>query len=539
MIIVSITTIPKRLNYLDRVLPILLNQTLKYDKLVINLDNNLTSNEYEAYEKLAERDPRIEVYKDCDPKWRSANKLLPTIQRYTDAVVITMDDDLEYPLTCCEELYNKWKDNKDCIICQEINPTIYRDGKLEYLNTLDIKLMQREFGKYLTHSCLFPPHVFDGTEVFDFDKMMKLTNGTHDELWFWEQTTLKGVQVIGLDYTMSYGIDSTIQHKEGEYTLTDTNKIPENIDEYNRKFNEEYGYRIGRILSAKPIEFFVTRENLQAHVGSLWQIKQLYGGFPNIVFWVDSSMLKSHVWYLSTRLQMNGFNDAQIKIRRRLNFTFGVFTHNEGRKYIETCVEHIRSAMKDGDELLLVDDFSTDEETCKYLDEIKSKVRIIKHHLNGDFATHKNYLLDNAKKDWILLFDADEYMEVSTIEALRKIASVNNDKIDSYYIPHLNRIIGLDMDYVSKMHWTAPIVYGEPAINYPDYHIRMFKNVPYIRYKNKIHEIPIGYKSTGTLPMYKGFEFSHIKTQERQVKQNLLYNQIDEEYYRKQNIELK
>ena len=161
--------------------------------------------------------------------------------------------------------------------------------------------MQREFGKYLTHSCLFPPHVFEGTEVFDFDKMMKLTNGTHDELWFWEQTTLKGVQVIGLDYTMSYGIDSTIQHQEGEYTLTDTNKIQTNIDEYNRKFNEEYGYRIGRILSAKPIEFFVTRENLQAHVGSL------YGGFPNIIFWVDSSMLKSHVWYLSTRLQMNGF----------------------------------------------------------------------------------------------------------------------------------------------------------------------------------------------------------------------------------------
>ena len=98
MIIVSITTIPKRLNYLDRVLPILLNQTLKYDKLVINLDNNLTSEEYKAYDKLAERDPRIELYKDCDPKWRSANKLLPTIQRYPDAVVITMDDDLEYPL---------------------------------------------------------------------------------------------------------------------------------------------------------------------------------------------------------------------------------------------------------------------------------------------------------------------------------------------------------------------------------------------------------------------------------------------------------
>jgi len=221
-----------------------------------------------------------------------------------------------------------------------------------------------------------------------------------------------------------------------------------------------------------------------------------------------------------------------------MNFTYGIFTHNEGRKYIETCVSHIKDAMAENDEIIIVDDFSTDKETCDYLEEIKDSVRLIKHSLNGDFATHKNHLLENATKDWILLFDADEYMEVETIQRLREIAFRFDGQIDAYNIPHLNRIIGLDMEYVAKMHWTAPFVYGERAINYPDYHVRMFKNVPYIRYRNKIHEVPVGYRCAKFIQVLSNFEFIHIKTQERQIKQNLLYDQIDHEYYERQNISL-
>jgi hypothetical protein len=315
-VIVSITTIPKRKEMFLQTLPFILQQ--KYvKKICINLDNNLSQEDYDFYDKqVATQDSRIELDKTCESKWRSANKLLPTIQKYPDDVIVTMDDDLSYDENCVKELVEMYEKNPDCIICQEINPAVIMNGELRYVNTLDIKLMQKEFGKYLSHSCLFPPHVFDDTEVFDFDKMMKLTNGTHDELWFWEQTTLKGVQVIGLDYTISMGIDSTIQHN-GDYQLTDINAQQTNIDNYNFKFNCEYADKIQKVIRSKPIEFFVTRENLQAHVGSLWQIKQLYGGFPKLVFWVDDSMKKSHVWYLTSRLQLNKFAASQIEIREK------------------------------------------------------------------------------------------------------------------------------------------------------------------------------------------------------------------------------
>lgn len=312
--IVSTTTIPSRKDMFLQVVNLILKQTFKFDKYCINIDDNLTEDDYNFYANLTKLDSRIEINK-CDAKWRSANKLLPTIKKYPNDVIITVDDDLSYDENCLQELVTVWENNKDCIVCHEINPAVLtKTHELRYVNTLDVKLYQKEFGKYLSHSCLFPPHVFDNTDVFDYDKMMKLTNGTHDELWFWEQTTLKGIYVIGLDWTMSLGIDSALHHNNADYQLTNINAIQFNIDNYNYKFNAEYGDKIFNAIKNKPIIFNVSRSNLQAIVGNLNNIKQLYEGFPVIEFICDSTMKKSHIWYLQTRLLINKFSLDSTKI---------------------------------------------------------------------------------------------------------------------------------------------------------------------------------------------------------------------------------
>lgn len=313
-VIVSITTIPKRKAMFLQTLPFILQQ--KYvKKICINLDNNLSQEDYDFYDtQVATQDSRIEINKTCESKWRSANKLLPTIQKYPDDIIVTMDDDLSYDENCVKELVEMYEKNPECIVAQEINPAVYYNGELRYYNTLDVKLMQKEYGKYLTHSCLFPPHVFDNTEVFDFDKMMQLTNGTHDELWFWEQTTLKGIKVIGLDWTISLGIDTIIQHDKEDYTLTNINAQQHNIDKYNFEFNNAYGEQIRQIFNnpANFVEFRVNRSNLLAHVSSIPLLKQFYGGFHK-VFTIADDMKKSHVWYLETRLQASGMPNYQIR----------------------------------------------------------------------------------------------------------------------------------------------------------------------------------------------------------------------------------
>ena len=175
-VILSLTTIPCRKEHLIKTIGSLISQR-PVKKICINLDNNLTQEDYDFYkDRIAILDSRIEINKDCDPKWRSANKLLPTIKKYPNDVVVTVDDDTIYDSTLVEQLVAEYDNNPDCIISHESNPISYIDGRLEYYNNFQIKLKQKDFAKYLTNCCLFPPRVFIGTDVFDYDKMMKLTN---------------------------------------------------------------------------------------------------------------------------------------------------------------------------------------------------------------------------------------------------------------------------------------------------------------------------------------------------------------------------
>lgn len=316
MYIISLTTIPKRKDIFLKALPYVLQQ--KYaEKICINLDNNLSDEDYEFYDKIKEQNSRIEINRDCDPKWRSANKLLPTIKKYPDDIIITMDDDLSYDKDCVKELVEMNRIFPDCIIAHEINPVVCRNGQLIYIDDMDIKLKQKEYGKYLSHSCLFPAHIFDGTDLFDYDKMMKLTGGTHDELWFWEQSVLKGIKAIGLDLTMTMVIDSEIKHDENEYQLTNINNKPEKIAEYNRLFNEEYHDKITDLLNNENtfIEFFVNRSNILTYIFAMPYLKNLYDGFK-LRFYLLNNLKKSHIYFLQTYMKRYGINNAEMYLLR-------------------------------------------------------------------------------------------------------------------------------------------------------------------------------------------------------------------------------
>ena len=276
-IIVSMTTIPKRKERLTDNLPSILKQSYQFDKLVINIDDNLSEDDYQWYENLKEEDSRIEINK-CESKWRSCNKLLPTIKKYPEDIVITVDDDIYYPVDTIKLLVEVYENNKDCIITHEINPINFnRDMTyVSYENAYDVMLLQREWGKYFSNCCLFPPHVFDGSDLFDYDKMMECTNGTHDELWFWVQSTINGVQCIGLNYVRSFAPEMLKQYEEGEYQLTTFNNTAEKIEGYMKKINEMYGERLIKNITSKNVTFKVTKDNIYAFFFLLPYIRQIY-----------------------------------------------------------------------------------------------------------------------------------------------------------------------------------------------------------------------------------------------------------------------
>ena len=147
---------------------------------------------------------------------------------------------------------------------------------MNYINGYDIKLKQKEFGKYLSNCCLFPPHVFDNTDLFDYEKMMYCTNGTHDELWFWVNSTLNNVRCVGLNYVRSFAPEMLEQYKEDEYALCHINSDMNTINQYMLNINELYGDKLLNNIINTPIVFNLTCDNIYSFLFLLPYIRNIY-----------------------------------------------------------------------------------------------------------------------------------------------------------------------------------------------------------------------------------------------------------------------
>jgi len=107
-----------------------------------------------------------------------------------------------------------------------------------------------------------------------------------------------------------------------------------------------------------------------------------------------------------------------------------VITKNE-EDNIEKCLE---SAYGWADELLVVDDESTDktvELTKKYTD------RILHRRMDNEGA-HRNWAYAQAKNEWVLSLDADEYLTEELKEEITR--AIQDPKYHAYSIPLRNFI---------------------------------------------------------------------------------------------------
>lgn len=216
--------------------------------------------------------------------------------------------------------------------------------------------------------------------------------------------------------------------------------------------------------------------------------------------------------------------------------SFLVTTKNEG-SYIDALLEQISSCMIPSDEIVVVDDYSDDSETLEILDKwaynptLKGKIHLYKHHLNDDFASHKNYGLDQCSGDWIFQLDADELMSEALTDHVHNILHSNGNNFELYLIPRVNIVRGLTDEDIEKFGWTLN---DFNWVMWPDFQTRLFRNNGEIRWVNKVHEQLIGVKEWTVMPdkdEYTGepdatWALLHYKDIIRQRLQNEYYDKI-------------
>jgi hypothetical protein len=163
--------------------------------------------------------------------------------------------------------------------------------------------------------------------------------------------------------------------------------------------------------------------------------------------------------------------------------------------------------------------------------EIESFLR--SHSINGEFSWHKgkfnNHFADWKNKltslcngDYIFQIDADEYPSEDLIQSLPEMLELNPE-MDIFLVPRINTVEGLTPEHIAKWGWN---VTDTGWVNFPDFQWRIWRNVPEIKWINKVHERLDGFKTYTMLPDVEYFALYHPKTIDKQEKQNNYYDTL-------------
>jgi tetratricopeptide (TPR) repeat protein len=139
--------------------------------------------------------------------------------------------------------------------------------------------------------------------------------------------------------------------------------------------------------------------------------------------------------------------------------TLCMIARNEER-FLPECLSRARAAV---DEIVLVDTGSTDR-TVEIAQSFGA--RVLHTQWADDFSAPRNIGLREATGDWILVLDADEFLQPGSCERIREL--VQNPAVSGYHLHFVNiygkgRTLGVMM-------------------------VRLFRNLPGLAYQNIIHE---------------------------------------------------
>ena len=140
----------------------------------------------------------------------------------------------------------------------------------------------------------------------------------------------------------------------------------------------------------------------------------------------------------------------------------------------------------------------------------------------GHFADWKNKLTEYCSGDYIFQIDADELPNKALIDNLPSILESNPDN-EVYLVPRVNTVEGLTQEHINKWRWRVD---DKGWVNWPDYQMRIWKNKPEIKWRNKVHEVLEGHKNFSALPAQEELALYHPKDIKRQEKQNNYYESL-------------
>lgn len=194
-IIISLTSYSKRVNNVYLTIESLFNQTLKPNKIILNLNSPWNENNIpETLKRQRLRGLEINFVED----FKSYDKLIHTLKTNPDDTIITCDDDVMYPFDFVEKfILNHIEDPNTILFYRGHLIKFYKDDIICPYNKWGID-EAKSFNNILNFpngNCgiLYPKNSLNDN-VFDSKKFMKLApNG--DDIWFKAMSVLENTPV--------------------------------------------------------------------------------------------------------------------------------------------------------------------------------------------------------------------------------------------------------------------------------------------------------------------------------------------------------
>lgn len=180
-IIVSLTSYEERFKDLPKALYSLINQSIKPDRIILWLNEELKDTTSLPYEitQFVKNGLEIRFVKDIGPY----TKAIYAFKEFKDSVIVTADDDIYYPKDWLKKLYLSYVAYSDDI-------QVHRAHRVDLEKPYEkwekhVKEESARFDNFLTGvgGVLYPPNCFSN-EVLREDIFIKNAPKA-DDIWFW------------------------------------------------------------------------------------------------------------------------------------------------------------------------------------------------------------------------------------------------------------------------------------------------------------------------------------------------------------------
>lgn len=196
------------------------------------------------------------------------------------------------------------------------------------------------------------------------------------------------------------------------------------------------------------------------------------------------------------------------------NISYAITTHNEDES-LSKLLKVIEEYKDDSDEIIVVDDYSTNELTLDILSTYKN---VYRRRFNKNYADQKNFLNSKCKNEYIFQFDADEFPSILLIKNIKNI--IRKTKAELIAIPRSNIVSDVTPNIIKKWKWKVD---RYKRLNYPDYQGRVYANKEHIKWTRPLHEYVIGFNSLHKIPQDTNMDIIHNKSLLRQLESNSRY----------------